>query len=70
MSGLLASGGDAYVLGKSRKQKGLTGNASFFDVCFITIHHVPLLLNWEEIRSVRVSVYERGCSRRERRFKK
>jgi hypothetical protein len=60
--GLLASGGDAYVvtlLGKSRKQRGWDRNASFFDVWFITtIIHVLLLSNYGEIRSVRVSVYK------------
>jgi len=64
MSGLLASGGDAYVLySGNHVNTGLYWNASFLNVCFITTTHVPLLPNYEEIRLVRVSVYEGGCSR-------
>jgi len=70
MSGLLASGGDAYALySGNHVNAGLYWNASFV-VCFITTIHVPLPPNYEEIRLVRVSVYEGGCSRRERRFRK
>ena len=57
MSGLLASGGDAYVLySGNHVNTGLYWNASFFVVCFII--RVPLLPNYEEIRLVRVTVYE------------
>jgi len=48
MSGLLASGGDAYVLySGNHVNAGLYWNASFFVVCFITTIHVPLLLKHE-----------------------